>query len=809
PGPPPIVVNPPPPNPPPTTKAWWDSFPDSGLAASVAALKETVPQHRGIFEGIAANSDVERYKHYEELEVKFPDLMGNAKARGPLGRFLVGCCVFEPSNQNIKPLRRALTTQLPLDGVEFRFEENGAETERALFSLRVFFDAMTHKATRPERVQDLTNDLNRVFGSTLETGGPPEQLKAQLDKVLAEQSYRNTLPTANKSIDHALAMRSKLIEKFGPQLPGAFRAKVDADLITIGFKAKVAWQKLEPLLKTCMESNEPVIGWKILDVYEQAAPDLAKEMEKDLAVRWKAIANPKWTHADKAAAIRKNLVSTKVSPEERRKQLQKLIAFKPGQKKETIPLLQDTVRLAHASTVASILFREDGDLEGFDELVSKVPEIQQPAELTKTKPEEKGKQPAVPKGAIVVGLEPKVIQGKMLRGEINKEYPVWLRAGQFYTISLVSRAFASRLRLESPNGAFLTASGQSLRPRVVYTSPLDGVCRLTVSIPPGSPGGAFTLVIQQSARFGNPFLIGPRIGPFGPIEMPGQKPAPEQPKSIEKKDLDDLDSKQSKVRIAAFLKIADLVSSDLGPRHANKIAGYLFSFRKDQKSELEDVSGKLESFAKCRSFLLALADQANRDDVTQQNTEAIVGGILGKPLRFARDEDWRSECRKLLLQRALELTTSGTTGADHAAKILGELYKEQGLAFGIEDPDFLALTSPTRVLEGVIKQAAARAGKQNPSVEDKEYLEQIGRHLQAAQFIAENDLEHMVLLQRHWLKVLTIYLQEKAPAQAKSMLTKLRTDLAQQDRQVRSVLEQLRAGEEKILAVWVLAYNLK
>jgi hypothetical protein len=66
----------------------------------------------------------------------------------------------------------------------------------------------------------------------------------------------------------------------------------------------------------------------------------------------------------------------------------------------------------------------------------------------------------------------------------------------------------------------------------------------------------------------------------------------------------------------------------------------------------------------------------------------------------------------------------------------------------------------------------------------------------------------MVLLQRHWLKVLSIYLQEKAPAHAKG-LTEIQHDLAASDRQSRSVLDQLRAGEEKILGVWVLAYQLK
>ena len=220
------------------------------------------------------------------------------------------------------------------------------------------------------------------------------------------------------------------------------------------------------------------------------------------------------------------------------------------------------------------------------------------------------------------------------------------------------------------------------------------------------------------------------------------------------------------------------------------------------------MAAKLDSFAKCRPLLLALADYATNDNVTQQTTEAIVGGVLGQQLRFARDEDWRLGCNKLLLQRTLDLTGSTTSGADQAAETLRDLYKEQGRAFGFEAPEFLALTRPTQVLESLVKHVAAKATQQNHALADKEYLEQIGRHLQAAGFVAETDLEHMVLLQRLWIKVLTIYLQPVAAAQAKGML-EIQQDLLIQDRRCRSVLEQVHGGEEQVLRVWALAYNLK
>ncbi|GEM_PF-429222 len=852
-----VVLN----NPAPQSEAWWDSIPDTKLAVLVRELKNLVPQDQAVFDGLAVKSDVERYQAYEKLAAKLPELVRNPKAKEPLGRLLAECCVFEPIERNMAPLRPALTSQIPRDGAEFRPEEKGEELERGFWSLQVGFAALTHKAIRPERARSLAHDLGTVFGFGLDPSGPPDELKAQTEKLLAVRCYRNTLLTASKSIEHALVMRALLMKKFPQHLAPAFREEFDVDLIAVGLsKGTDAWPKLEPILQSCLESNNLAIGLKIVDCYEQANPDLARKMERLLAAKWKAAANDKLTHAEKVAAIRTSLVgaaaSAKISPAERVAQLQKLTssslsAVKSAQKKETA-LLQDTVRLAHASTMACNLFHKDAGVERFDELVAKVPEIEQaePAKTVAAKPPDEDPMQPATKAGIAVGAQPKVFQGQLTPaserdpvrgGHFCKVYPIAMKAGQLYTIDLMSGAFDAYLRLEAPNGAQLAANddgGDGLNSRIVFPAQADGVYRVIATTYSGGATGPYTLQVQQSGLGGPGGFGAPRVkaGKKGlaPGMMGGVAPAKAGPKANEKKetmmgglapaqaalkaddkketqvsqsDLAKLDSKQTDVRVTAFNNLAGSVSNDLAPRHAQKIAKYLL-VTIQQKSELDDVRAKLEAFAKCRHLLLALADYAGKDDVSQKTTEAIVGGVLGEPLRFARDEDWRSACRKMLLQRALDLTGSVMTGADQAAEILRDLYKEQGLALGIDDPDFLALTRPTQVLERVIKHVAAKAAQQNPAAEDKEYLEQIGRHLQVAQFIADNDLEHMVLLQRTWIKVLTLYVQAQAPAQAKGMV-QIQQDLVGHDRRSQGVLDQLRAGEEKVLRIWKLAHNLK
>jgi hypothetical protein len=858
PGPPPIVIkNPPPPPPAPKKQAWWDSIPQSNLAALATTLKEGAAEERMIFDAMSVSSDVERYKGYEQLANKLPELVRTPKIREPLAKFVTACCVFEPSELNVAPLRQVLCSQLPNDNAAFRPEEKGADLERAFFWLDIVSGAVNHPAIRPERALSLANELSTAFRFSLDTSAPPAALKVQAEKLLAVRCYRNTLPTAAKSVDHAVTIRAMLVGKVPQHLSAGFRNQVDMDLVALGLAGgKGAWPKLAPILKACLESTDPSIGQRIADVYEQASPELAQQMDKLLAERWKTSANPQLKHADKVAAIRKNLVAAaktaKISPAQRLAQLQKLTAstlaaVKPGVARE-MALLQDTVRLAHASTMACTLFHKDADVERFDDLIARIPEIDQPepAKTEETKKKDEGpRQPAA--NGIVVGGKPRVILGTLTRasprdvvrrGHFCTVYAVSMKARLIYTIDLISTAFDSYLRLEDPRGLPLAEDddgGGYPNARIVFAAPVDGVHRvIATTFVPGAIG-RYTLVIRE----GNALMGGPGLPPFGPggplfgkrpfpglPELPGPNPeAPEAPaKTDAASDLVDiklLGSQKSHERAKAFQNLASSTGSNLGARRAQKIAEYLLLTNK-QKSELEQVAATLNAFTRCRPVILALADQTWNEKVTQQNAELIIGGVLEQPLRFAQDEDWRSACKKLLLGRALELTASTTTGADQAAEILANLYKEQGQAFGITGGEFLALTRPTLVLQRVVKEVAARTGAQNTAPagnpkpgqaerlnkEDREYLEQIERNLEAARFVAANDLEHMVLLQRHWIKVLSIYLAQQTPAQARS-IREIQQELAVTDRQPRSIIDQLRAGEAGILRAWTLAHNFE
>ncbi|MBM4069230.1 MAG: hypothetical protein FJ271_09835 [Planctomycetes bacterium] len=399
-GDPPIVPNPQhvqqkPPTQPPGERpsgesgAWWHKMQGAGLTASLAALGEVIPQEKGIVDGIGNSSDIERYKAYDALRDKLPGLLRQLKAREPLARVIADCCVFEPAERNVSPLAQALTSQIPLDRQEFRPEENGDELKRAVWSLRTLFTAIQNKAISDDRARLLANQLGSamVFGISLNTAAPLEELKKESEQLLASRCYRGMVSTASKSLEHALFMRGELLREFAGQLPPAVRSKIDVELVAIGLaKNGAAFPKLEPILRESLESVDIAAAFKILDVYQRAGKDLAPQLESVLSTKWKVLANPKLlTHADKVAALRRALVPPKIPPEQRLAYVQKMTtsALKLTKSKKDIDYLQDTLKLAHASTMAAALLNKDAGAERFEDLVEVVPKLEPPAEPEK------------------------------------------------------------------------------------------------------------------------------------------------------------------------------------------------------------------------------------------------------------------------------------------------------------------------------------------------------------------------------------------------------------------------------------------
>jgi hypothetical protein len=628
-------------------------------------------------------------------------------------------------------------------------------------------------------------------------------------------------------------------------------------------KGNDLWPKLKPIFTSCLENKDINVRLLLVDLYDNAK-DLAPKMEELLAVKWKIAGNPKFTQSQKAEIIRDRIRAetraAKLSPGDRKKRLQELLNKSPlsaGKQKGQPPpnALRDTESLAQVSTMASILFNKDAEMDRFDQFSAQILGSEQDQAAKANKPKAKAPKSNEDDNVLEDVDAGNKWDSKLYRltendltdarrGTYYKKFTVFLRAGEKYVISMQSDDFQPWLRLESAAKEKLNEHKYNKNNFTFYPT-TDGDYVLVATSMKKKAEGAFKLHIERPkpepqpglAFQGFPIARNPLLAPRNipaqnlpprnstPRKTPRRKTTPDANKdepealALDASVLADLGKEKIDIRSAAFKNLTSRLPDDLSYNQAKKIANYLLPTDwEPTEDELEFIMRQLPALARFPYLLVALADEIANEGkkFNQARVVPIIGGLLQqKNLSLAPDEDWRKAFRTLLLQRAVRLQNAqerrgpaASNDADAAAEHLRDLYKEQARAFGLDDSEFSEQTPVTAVLEQLIKNVAVAAAQQKSDPEEKAYLEKIDRHLTAARFVAENDLELTVLLQRIWIKVLILAMPEQKPATKNKMKT-VAKDLDKKDIEAVNLLDQLRLGEENILRVWALAHDLK
>jgi hypothetical protein len=815
----PALIEPAPP--PQKSGPWWEGLPESSLAENATLLQVELPEEQAVLKRVGDRADVVRAAGYSDLLAKLPAMIRRPQPRRLLARFVSECYALEAAEANVRTLQLWLVKELPEENAEFAPGLKSEDLERSFWALEVCLSALTNKAIAPERRNHLAESLGTAFGLAIDTHVAAEAIKTDVEQRLARRCYRKLAPTASASLERALALRDALLRTVPQYLPPTFRAKRDVELAMHGLPhASQSWPAYSTLLRDCLKSDEAAIQLTVVEIYAQADPALATRLEPVLASRWSVAENAKLDRPAKVRAIHKAMGVP--DPAERVELLAKVaqearkIAADPANKRNAT--LQETARLAHASTLACALWQKKAGLAKFDELMGKVPAIDQGVAKA-IKDDEPNAAPAPAGGPVLAaGGRPILLRGTLVPGVPRNTHPVALKRGATYAMHMVS-GFDNFLYLYSSTGKLLAQdddSGGGHNALIRFTAPVDDVYRVVASSFGGRLAGPYTITIQEAPPG---FIPGPK-GFLGPPLMPGPNiPAQPTPPAggdtqtlIEQGDLSALlDTNPAANRIAAIQRIViklppNLTQNDLAMRPAQLMARYLATIKTD--AELEEVLPKIAPLAKSPNLLLALADRMDQDAV-HQASQAVVGALVGQPLRFGKDDNWRLSCRRLLLRQTLALSSTSDP-ATEAAAIMRGLYAEQAILLGSDGAGLKELTRPSQVLEKMIEQLASNAssvGKEALTRADHEYLEQLPAQLQIARFLAQNDLEHTALLQRVWIRILPMVLALQNPGQAVAM-RQVPQELFKADRLSRNVLDQLRGGEEKILRVWALAHEL-
>ena len=505
---------------------------------------------------------------------------------------------------------------------------------------------------------------------------------------------------------------------------------------------------------------------------------LASKMEPLLAGKWKVLADPNLTHEAKVKAVKKTLGIP--DPTDRLSN-------------NSRALLQETARLTHASTLAFALLHRD----------------------------------AAGNPGVAIGAAPTVFTGALddtcerdpdPDGPDCKYEEVALKGGKTYDIHMQKSTFDNCLRLKNSKNRVLMEdddSGGGLNGTFDSPPPWTTNTGFSRLLPFAAKRVATSLPFRKSPGSAAPVIcaMGFPVRPFPfpaptfdfppprltPAKAPSQPVGGKQPQpggvrvtpAVDQADLANLREKvPTKTRVAAFHKIVanlpeDLTRNDITARHAKALARHLLTIT--IKTEADEVAARIVPAARSRA-VARTRGQGRSTGCRARSKRSHCRCPGRRPAAAVRQGcQLGLQCRQLLLIEALENAEKQRNPAAQTADIICNQYREQGILLGVSTPGFQQLRRPALVIESVIKHLAGNVEKQNPAPEQKAFLDQLQCQLLVAQFVAANDLEHTVMLQRIWLKVLSIYLEQRTPQQARQM-RQLHDGLDERDRLATNVL---------------------
>ncbi|MBW3595800.1 MAG: hypothetical protein KY475_00835 [Planctomycetes bacterium] len=242
--------------------------------------------------------------------------------------------------------------------------------------------------------------------------------------------------------------------------------------------------------------------------------------------------------------------------------------------------------------------------------------------------------------------------------------------------------------------------------------------------------------------------------------------------------------------------------NELEPEQGEVIAEYLLAPKSNE--EREAIAGFIPQVAKWKAVRLAMADLVADTPVRQDLVQDVVGLALGGAPEIAAEDNWRKQLRRALMRSALERGFAAPSSHPHDAaqeEILAS-YQSQAQTLGVPAAAYSSATSPAAVLEAMIQHTAARLSGAGDE-DDRRFLTSIPHRLQVAEYLGDNDLRRLALLERVWLRLLAIDVAESHTDRAADAGAIIQS-IHEADSAAPNVLVQARSGQAALVRMWRL-----
>ncbi|MBC8354742.1 MAG: hypothetical protein H8E66_22410 [Planctomycetes bacterium] len=246
---------------------------------------------------------------------------------------------------------------------------------------------------------------------------------------------------------------------------------------------------------------------------------------------------------------------------------------------------------------------------------------------------------------------------------------------------------------------------------------------------------------------------------------------------------------------------------DLAPEQAAALATYLLG--KKRIEEYRATLPHVEEIGKWKQVRLAVADQIEEVGVSDEQLQEIASKLLGREYEVGKGDAGRMALRDELLRDVLADAKKEDVGGQNnfqvyndAAQSLYDFYTAQAILFRVTEWPAEPVT-PTVVVQAMIEGRTNQLLEAALSPAGKQQVQQSRVEMRAIDYLATNDFQRLVLLDRAWLKLLAVECVRRRPT-LKAETDSLGEQLALRDRDAKHVLVQLRDGHETTLRMWLL-----
>ncbi|MGF1578781.1 MAG: hypothetical protein ACFCD0_05405 [Gemmataceae bacterium] len=213
--------------------------------------------------------------------------------------------------------------------------------------------------------------------------------------------------------------------------------------------------------------------------------------------------------------------------------------------------------------------------------------------------------------------------------------------------------------------------------------------------------------------------------------------------------------------IAIHILVVNERAKELNTQQAEYLARYYLWLKVDPLNpEFKAIQVLPMLAAKFKNLPLAFADMIDeKQTTTRVAAQKIATLILGRRITLP-EKEWKEAFRKELLQTVIG-ERPRVLKADAAQLILRDLYRLRAELHGATiGPDLEKSSEVVKTLVDHVR-VRIRSSKLNPSAKSK--LEMLAARIRATDYVADNDLQRLVLMQQVWLSLLAIKVAEECP----------------------------------------------